>query len=79
MDELFEQRLHAWQFRNAITSGVVARVREIEQGIIKTPKQNTEDLEFAGYTEFQQIEDIGAHADSGPESRYLGAAGETTM
>ncbi|RXK38375.1 hypothetical protein M231_04284 [Tremella mesenterica] len=35
VDDLFEQRLWAWQFRHATTSGVGARIHRLEQGVIE--------------------------------------------
>ena len=32
VDELFEKHLWAWQFRNAETTGIGARIRQVEQG-----------------------------------------------
>jgi hypothetical protein len=58
VDELFEQRLHAWQFRNATTSGVGARVREIERGMFETQKPNGDDQEDCNSATFEYIENL---------------------
>ncbi|CRG83311.1 hypothetical protein PISL3812_00662 [Talaromyces islandicus] len=58
VDELFEQRLHAWHFRNATTSGVGARVREIEQGVTETQKPTRDNQEDFDHAIFEYIENL---------------------
>lgn len=41
VDELFEKGIHAWQFRNATTSGIGARLHRIEQGEFQKPAIET--------------------------------------